>query len=277
MHKKICIYHGNCADGFSGAWVIRKALSDKGPLDFYPGVYQTEPPDVQGKDVIFVDFSYKLPIMERLVKQAKSVIVLDHHKTAADDLMELRDAEVIFDMTRSGSMIAWDYYFPNQIPPMLLKHVQDRDLWTFKLDGTKEIQAALFSYPYDFKVYDHLMSLTSFDLNQNMRIEGAAIERKHHKDIDELLSVVQRRMNIGGYNVPIANLPYTLVSEAAHKMAQNEPFAGCYWDTLAGRVFGLRSTENGIDVSSIAKLYGGGGHKNAAGFTVSYEVANTFF
>jgi hypothetical protein len=64
--------------------------------------------------------------------------------------------------------------------------------------------------------------------------EGTAIERKHFKDVNELLKVTTRRMLIGGYNVPIANLPYTLVSDAAHQLAKGEPFAGCYWDTPKG-------------------------------------------
>ncbi len=58
------------------------------------------------------------------------------------------------------------------------------------------------------------------------------------------------------------------VSDAAHLMAQGEPFAACYWDTTDGRVFGLRATDDGIDVSEVAKLYGGGGHAKASGFKV---------
>lgn len=274
MNDAICIYHGNCADGFTGAWVVRKFMgggNDCG-MDFYPGVYQTEPPDVTGKTVVLVDFSYKRPVMERIVAQASSVTVLDHHKSAADDLKDLRGAEVIFDMERCGSRIAWDYFFPNEPPPPVLLHVEDRDLWRFALPKTREIQANIFSYPYDFAVWDRLMASDPAVL----AVEGTAIERKHFKDIDELLGIVQRRMLIGGYNVPVANLPYTLVSDAAHKMAQREAFAACYWDTPRGRVFGLRSTEDGIDVSDVAKTYGGGGHRNAAGFTVPFQVAAAF-
>jgi oligoribonuclease NrnB/cAMP/cGMP phosphodiesterase (DHH superfamily) len=73
-------------------------------------------------------------------------------------------------------------------------------------------------------------------------------------------------MNIGGHNVRVANLPYTLTSDAGNLMAQGEPFAACYWDTPNGRVFSLRSTDDGMDVSLIAKSYGGGGHRNASGF-----------
>jgi oligoribonuclease NrnB/cAMP/cGMP phosphodiesterase (DHH superfamily) len=159
-------------------------------------------------------------------------------------------------------MIAWDHYFPNQQPPKLIEHIQDRDLWLFKLEGTREIQATVFSYPYDFEVWDRLMASAP----STLFVEGSAIERKHHKDIAELVGVSKRRMIIGGYDVPVANLPYTLSSDAGHLMGKGEPFAACYMDDPSGRTFSLRSSPEGVDVSEIAKLYGGGGHKHAAGF-----------
>jgi nanoRNase/pAp phosphatase (c-di-AMP/oligoRNAs hydrolase) len=50
-------------------------------------------------------------------------------------------------------------------------------------------------------------------------------------------------------------------------MAQEAPFAACYYDKPGARVFSLRSRgDDGMDVSAIAAIYGGGGHRNAAGF-----------
>jgi len=268
--KTICIYHGNCADGFGSAWVIRKAL---GEVEFYPGVYSEPPPDVIDKLVYMVDFSYKRPILLDMARGAYSIEIIDHHKTAAEDLIDLPlNVGSTFDMNHSGAVLTWNVMFPGQEPPQLLKHIEDRDLWRFALAGTREIQANVFSYPYDFAVWDELMQRPVEDLIA----EGRAIERKHFKDVHELLGVVTRRMNIGGHNVPIANLPYIHVSDAAHELAKGEPFAGCYWDTPKGRVFGLRSTDAGVDVSEIAKRYGGGGHRNASGFTISYEKAAAF-
>ena len=106
--------------------------------------------------------------------------------------------------------------------------------------------------------------------------EGEAIERKHFKDIRELLGVTTREMMIGGFQVPVANLPYTMSSDAGHEMAKGRPFAACYWDTPSGRVFSLRSNNDGVDVSEVAKQYGGGGHRNASGFKVSFSVAAAF-
>lgn len=268
--SQLCIYHGNCADGFGAAWTVRAAL---GEIEFHAGKYQAPPPDVTGKDVVLVDFSYKRDVLLEMAASAKSILILDHHKSAAEDLVDLpSNVQCTFDMQRSGAMLAWDHYFPDILPPILLLHIEDRDLWRFALQNTREIQANLFSYPYDFAVWDRLMSADPEDLV----MEGRAIERKHFKDVNELLGVVVREMVIGGHRVPVANVPYTMTSDAGYQLSQGKPFAACYWDTPAGRVFSLRSTEEGMDVSAIAVQYGGGGHRHASGFTVSYERASKF-
>ena len=293
MHDKpLCIYHGNCADGFGAAWVVRRALGD---VEFFPGIYQDGPPDTKGRDVLLVDFSYKRPVLDKVAASARTVLILDHHKSAAEDLADLPppidgpynpDAmeqwqrecnapaalHALFDMDRSGAGITWDYFNPGIPRPPLINHIEDRDLWRFNLPMTRQIQANVFSYPYDFEVWDMLMAA---DVS-TLAAEGEAIERKHFKDIHELLGVTTREMVIGGHRVPVANLPYTLSSDAGHELAKGRPFGACYWDTPEGRVFSLRSNDAGIDVSEVAKRYGGGGHRNASGFRVSFDRAREF-
>lgn len=110
--KKICIYHGNCADGFGAAVAVRMALGADS-VDFHPGVYQTPPPDVTGRDVIIVDFSYKRDVMIEMAEQAKSILILDHHKSAEADLKDLpANVSAHFDMTRSGAVMAWQHFHP---------------------------------------------------------------------------------------------------------------------------------------------------------------------
>ncbi|TWB15577.1 DHHA1 domain-containing protein [Nitrospirillum bahiense] len=287
MGDTVCIYHGNCADGFGAAWAVRKALGDG--CEYIPALYGAPAPDVTAKHVILVDFSFKRPVLMEMAKVALSILVLDHHKTAAEDLAGFMPPEVvcggyhgmrdlafhmrdevwpiraIFDMERSGAMIAWDYFHPGETAPKLIQHIQDRDLWRFALPHTREIQAAVFSYPYNFEVWDGLVEQAEFR-PEFLAAEGMAIERKHFKDIDELLKVSRRTMRIGGELVPVANLPYTLASDAANQLADGWPFAATYSDGGDKRVFSLRSRPGGADVSVIAKAYGGGGHRNAAGF-----------
>lgn len=284
MSRPLVIYHGNCADGFSAAWCFWRKYHHG--ADYVAGVYQQPPPDVTGRDVYLVDFSYKREVVARMLELASTVTLIDHHKTAIDDLRPLKEHQVMAnghglvadnfgwfcDLERSGATLAWDYLFPDEARPLLLGHIEDRDLWRFKLPGTREIQAVVFSHEYSFEQWDALMSADQVGLLK-MTAAGAAIERKHHKDVAELVKVCQRRMVIGGHDVPVASLPYTLVSDAAHAMAQGEQFAACYWDTAEGRNFGLRATDEGLDVSDIAKQYGGGGHAKAAGFKVPRDHA----
>ncbi len=289
--KPLCIYHGNCADGFTAAWVVKKALGDT--VEFFPGVHQNAPPDCADRDVIMVDFSYKRPVIEGLLKsgdvnQASTILILDHHKTAAAELSGLDfprgrydphdwrgdweswaiwPVRAIFDEGRSGAQIAWDFFFPGKSRPFLVDYVGDRDLWQFNLRGSREVNAYIFAHEYTFENWDELDdALCDLDGAAAIAWRGAAIEKKHHKDVAELVAICKRHMVIGGKTVPVANIPYTLTSDAGHLMAQSEPFAACYWDTPDGRVFSLRSTDDGDDVSAVAKGYGGGGHPHASGF-----------
>lgn len=295
----ICIYHGNCFDGFTAAWAVWKLLG--GEADYVAANYGDAPPAVTGRDVIIVDFSYKRPVLFEMRKSARSILVLDHHKTAAADLAEgdgvmsfrafdsncpaepwlrfkqVADADaasgeqtiyVLFDMDRSGAGIAWDFFHPGEARPRFLAHAEDRDLWRFNMEWTREVHAAMSAYPFTFDAWEEIYAKPHADLVK----EGAAIDRKHKRDIETLLPIHKRRMTVGGVEVWVANMPMTMTSDAGHALAKGEPFGVCYWDTPEGRVFSLRSTDNGLDVSEIAKQYGGGGHRNASGFRLPHGV-----
>ena len=290
--KKLCIYHGKCADGFTAAWIISRALGDD--VEFHGGVYQDPPPDVTGRDVIMADFSYNRPVLLEMAAKAKSILILDHHASAQTDLAELHtlgpgafydgwlncgsNIGVLFDMNRSGAGITWDFFHPGEPRPALVNYVEDRDLWRFKLEGSREISAYVFAHDYEFGIWEAIATVLKDPNGLQQAINaGGAIELKHHKDVAELVGVCKRRMKIGGVEVWGASLPYTLTSDAGHLMAADgEPFAACYWDTPEGRVFSLRSRDNGADVSLIAKQYGGGGHPHASGFRVPFDRLEQF-
>ena len=283
-NKGIGIYHGNCIDGFGAAWVVREYFSKVEPdhfeeLAFHPGVYEEAIPDVDGKEVIIVDFSYKRAVMEEVISRAKKVTILDHHKSSIEDLAGLLGAHAthpagvvdgLLDASRSGAMLAWEWFFGNEKPPRLLLHIEDRDLWRFALPGTAEVCMALFSHPYDFEIWDAFTARTTEAAALFcLRRDGEAIIRKLKKDVAEFIPNA-RRIDIAGYRVPVINMPYFYASEAAGLLADGEPFAACYWDTPTHRIFSLRSSKEGMDVARVAEQFGGGGHKHASGFRVSH-------
>jgi oligoribonuclease NrnB/cAMP/cGMP phosphodiesterase (DHH superfamily) len=275
VSKHLCIYHGSCADGFTAAWVVRLAHGEEN-VEFYSGFYKDPPPDVTDRVVYIVDFSYKRAVMEELVRKARKVIHIDHHDTAIRDMAGFEDPkfESLYshENTESGAMLTWRYFYPHSDSPMFIKHIDDRDRWQFKILGTREIQANIFSYDYTFENWDMLVKLR---IEDQIR-EGTAIERRMAKDIRELMKVVVRRMNIAGYNIPAANVPYQFGSDTCEILGRNEPFAAYYYDTPDGRQFGLRSSLDGVDVGKIAAQFGGGGHEHASGFIVSFEKAQEF-
>lgn len=288
MTPDICIYHAPCQDGFTAAWAIWRRWPQ---CQFVPAHYGAPPPDVEGKHVLIVDFSYKRPVLEEMGRRAATITVLDHHKSAEIDLSPFAilnpvNADTIeamiaatqpglgniraqFDMNWSGAHLAWNFAFPDIPPPAIIRHVEDRDLWRFDLPFTREIAADLFSRPYSFEEWSTVADLLASAEGFRMIVAaGEAIERKHHKDIAELLRLCTRDMVIGGIRVKAANMPYTLSSDAAGALAEGMPFGACWYENSEGRrVFSLRSRDGGIDVSEVAVSYGGGGHARAAGFT----------
>lgn len=265
--KTFCIYHARCPDGFGAACVVRRAFGAD-HVDFHPGVHQAPPPDVSGRDVVIVDFSYPRPVLLEMAERARSILILDHHRSAAADLVDLpENVSAHFDMAHSGAMLAWDHYFPATEPPALIRHIQDRDLWRFELEGTREVMAALSSYPQEFAVWERLLESDP----QRLRRDGAAIDRFVQKEIAEHVAIAAGRMVIAGYDVPVLNAPHSWASDAGAILCEGEAFAAIYWDGPELRSFSLRSAEDGVDVSAIAGRFGGGGHKHAAGFRVPFD------
>lgn len=272
--KPIVIYHANCTDGFTAAWCFHHRFGE-GNVDFYPGAYGLPSPSVVGRRVFLVDFSYPRETVYHMVQQAKEVTLIDHHKTALEDLQDLEHLRRYVALDRSGAGLAWDFLFPDIPRPTLVNIVEDRDLWKFELPHTKLLSHYLRCHEQEFHVWDSIRR--ELDNPQEYLAAvyvGQNIERKHVKEVRELVSSTQRFMTIGNFTVPVANIPPSMASDAGNMMAYGHPFAACYYDSPTKRAFSLRSIKGdmrSVDVSEVAKCFGGGGHENAAGFTVPRE------
>lgn len=262
----ICVFHANCADGFGAACVVKNQFPDS-KMIFHPGHHGEKPPSAKGKRVLIVDFSYKRDRLIELAAESKSVLILDHHKSAEADLVDLpKNVTVVFDMTKSGALLTWDYFNPKEEAPILIQYISDRDIWEFKLPNSAEVAAALFSYEYEFDIWmDFIFKGGQGKVDELMK-DGQILVKKQTKDIHELIKKAGHKLTVNGTEVPALNCPYFFSSEAGNIMAQNEPFAVCYMLTGSTIQFSVRSTDEGEDGSLVAALYGGGGHRNASGF-----------
>lgn len=264
--KVLVIYHANCFDGFCAAWLLNWKFPD---AEFHAAHYGTEPPNVKGKRVIIADFSYPRETMLKLIEESASIVVLDHHKTAQADLQGIEGdrVDITFDMSKSGGRLTWEWINCGGLNgdagegPWQVAYTEDRDLWKWELPHSREVNAALRSYPLDFKLWDELAQRDWKELVP----EGAAIRRCEVQTVEQHTRHAQRK-TLAGHSIPFVNAT-VLFSEIAGELAKGEPFAATYFDRADGfRQWSLRSDANGVDVSAVAKIYGGGGHKNAAGY-----------
>lgn len=260
----ICIYHGNCPDGFGAAYAVWKRFGDA--VEFYPVTHGNAPPDVTDRDVIMVDFSYKRPVLTQMLADCKSMIILDHHKTAQADLEGLVDPKLttVFDMNRSGAVITWQYFHPYVEIPELLLHIQDRDLWNWKLKYSREILTALDTHPMRFDVWDAVNIPRLINVGEQMLIYYNYMIADLTKRADI--------MQLDGHTVPVLNAPYFMASDLGNILAKGYPFAVIYTTDARGVRYSLRSAPGGLDVSDIAKSHGGGGHFHAAGFETKTPI-----
>ena len=213
---------------------------------------------IDALEVFIVDFSYDRATCEALAGKY-GLTILDHHKTAEKELLGLDYAT--FNLEKSGAVLAWEYIYPLWTPPVILQYVQDRDLWRFALPNSEEVNLYIASLPQTFEAWD------GFDL-EAAEIGGRAIKAFRNSQVNRACRNV-RWENIAGHSVPVLNLSDN-ISEVGNYLCQKYPqaaFSASYCDRADGqRSYSLRSIGD-FDVSDIAKQFGGGGHRNAAGFT----------
>lgn len=259
MKKPLVIYHGKCNDGIGAAWVARKIYKD---AEFYPAFHGTNPPDVKGRNVLMLDFSYKREAVLKMKEESESLLVLDHHMTAFEDLKDLDFC--IFDMNKSGASLTWDYFFKDEEKPWLVSYIEDRDLWRFNLPFSREINSAITSFGFDFKALDALDKLYTKEEVQNSPLvyEGKTILR-HQDRLIEVMTEHAKEINVCGHKVLAANAS-CLFSDVANRLSEGRPFGvAWYYREDDKYVYSFRSKE--MNVGELAKSLGGGGHRNAAG------------
>jgi oligoribonuclease NrnB/cAMP/cGMP phosphodiesterase (DHH superfamily) len=261
----VVLYHANCPDGFCSAFAFWKKYGDN--AEYIPVRHGRPPPPVEGKVVYIVDFSYNRLTLLEMKESAKSLVVLDHHISAEKELGDLDFCE--FDMSHSGAYLSWRYLFgESNVPPIVL-HVEDRDLWNWKLNHSKEILSTIDSYPKTFEVWDKLHTdLLSPGSSEFLKIVDAGKDILRYKEnLIKGLIKSSFKMNIMGYEVPAINISF-FQSEIAGQLSEGSPFAAAYHFDGSIFRFSLRSRDGGVDVSEIASSFGGGGHRRAAGFGI---------
>jgi uncharacterized protein len=273
------IYHHPCSDGTGAGYVAWKYLTHKFPtrqVTYYGAAAGSSPPDVAGKNVLICDLSYRKQKLLTMIKEAKNLLVIDHHKSAELDLQDIDPKYKIFDMSHSGATLTWNYFYPDAPCPLLLRYIEDRDIWTKKLDHTDEFVSWFYMLPLDFEVYkqyaedDDLLMMgikkkgfPYLELNNNYTNQAVTFTVPKFSRIEDKYYFVAY-VNSSVLKSDIGNRIFDTFPNVDFTAVYS---INDYNDTTS---FSLRSTAKRADVSKIAFSLGGGGHEAASGVKVNY-------
>lgn len=270
--SKLIIYHKHCTDGLTAAAaVVERMVQEHHAYELFAATYGDPPPEVRARDVYIVDFSYPRTTLLTMANQARSLLVLDHHKTAAAELEGLDFAK--FDMARSGAGMAWDHFHPNIPRPKIVDLVEDRDLWRWQYgEATKHFFAAL-----DYDLNREPDDAAKIEVIRMLFGAGQPqIDQMFQDGVMLNLRFQQLVENMAEYTYPVellgtplnaCNAPGVFASELGNYLVTLYDTPACIWYSDGeGLKVMLRSRDDLPDVSAIAKVFGGGGHRNAAGF-----------
>ena len=278
MNKyNLIIYHDNCNDGFGSATVAYKHLLDKygkvyaDSVKFHGAYYGSELPDVDGKDILILDFSYDADHMKYIQENSKSLFVIDHHKSANERFKYLDSKNYLLSMNNAGVVLTWKYFNLGKPIPKFLRYIEDRDMWWNKMKNFKEIFLAITTLEKRLDLW--LNQINEFKENKLLEI-GNILLKKENDDLETLSkSIYIRKFNFRDkiYNVGYVNskLYRSDLGNKIMLLVKNLDFAGIYYYEGKNNktIFSLRSL--GFDVSKIAEHFGGGGHNCAAGVSIA--------
>lgn len=297
--KPLVIYHASCADGYGAATAAWMKLGDG--AEYVAKKYGDDAQEVfnhPAREVYIVDFSFPRDMMEDIIAYSTKVIWLDHHKTAFEMWTgeykrgafykdESDKHYFILDDNKSGALLTFEYFFPDVVVPQLFRTLDDYDRWQFKIEGTKEISKAIWSHaPWSFPQW--AVWATDSAMMMQLYAEGRTLLKAHEGNVTQVVKgammdcVIRSPLPIDaatyepGPNPSMdqwlvygkaANCPSHLSSDVGHQLALESGTFGLVWVLKRDGKVACSLRSNGeYDVSVIAKCFGGGGHKNAAGF-----------
>ncbi len=234
--------------------------------------------DLDSSDEVYIlDFSYPRAILDPVFERVKKLVVLDHHKTGVTNLAGASYG--LFDKTKSGALLAWEYFFPNQKPPYVCALVNDYDLWTKKFEDTAAFEAYLQHerIGQDWRRWNELVSEENvfFEALRKGAVlyeQSLAIVNSFVKNPDNY--IIRKDYLIRHWNNPLSS--YVIYN--GNSILRNELAEALYTKldvdvTIQWRVrgkeviFSIRSPNGDhFSAADFVEQHGGGGHDASAGF-----------
>ena len=274
--QPLIIYHGRrCPDGFGAAlaaWLFYQGKAEFLPLDHGDIKSLEDLPALSGRAVYILDFSFSADILHGIDESAAKLVMLDHHKSAAEKLtgFACRCGVVHFDMSKSGARLAWEFFHPDTPVPALVRYVEDRDIWAWQYPESAGFLAALDMEPLDFARWAEIAAYSPAQTAEFMA-RGQAMDEKFSKLADDIAEGAQP-VTFNGQAGLMLNAPGVFHSLIGNRLSEKSGTFALMWHVgkSGGVKVGLRS-QRSFDCIPLAESMGGGGHAQACGFKMGLE------
>ena len=274
--QPLVIYHGRrCPDGFAAAlaaWLFYEGRAEFLGLDHGDIKSLDDLPALSGRAVYILDFSFSPDIMRGITDRAAKLVLLDHHKSAAEKLsgFACRCGVIHFDMDKSGARLAWEFFQPARPLPDLVRFVEDRDIWVWQFPESAGFLAALDMEAFEFARWAEIAAFSPLQLTSFMA-RGQAMDEKFSKLAADIAEGAQP-VTFNGQRGLMVNAPGVFHSLIGNMLSEKSGTFALMWVAAKDGVVkvGLRS-QRGFDCIALAESMGGGGHAQACGFKMGKE------
>lgn len=286
-NQTYCFYHSADLDGHSSAAQIVLFEKEKNNVDviLVPVNYGYDFKllgDIQTAKIYMVDFSFPPDIMKMIRQMSKEFIWIDHHITAINDSIThgYDDVGGMRGIEKAGCEWVYEYIFGVPVPTWHPIYFLGRyDVWDHTNPDTLNFQYGCRNHDtfpnstMDF--WNYILTGTESEIFEKCKLIT--------RDGSTILSYVEKTNFITAKS-SVYELTFEGIRFICANMAgSNSKFFDSYYDPqkhdamMMFRYYPQKNTwsismygnKSDIDLSVIAKKYGGGGHKGACGFSVT--------
>lgn len=290
----IKILHHTDPDGYcAGFWVRTYAQEKCEPYECIAMDYDKPTPFdriAPGDEVWIVDFSIPVTDMDKLLSITPNVVWCDHHKTSIE---KYKDYPITIEGLRVDGIAGCEltciyskikrlegFKCYGSLPiilspkthsykdyvPYFTQLIGDRDVWKWEYGEETE-----FFY----------LGLQMFDMNPESNVWDMLINSEYHLNLIESGKVIKKYrdswakeyvdkfgfpVTFEGYRCYAVNIGKSGTEFFGEKVKEYDILIPFIYTKDGNWTFSLYSVNENVDCSELAKKYGGGGHRGAAGF-----------
>jgi hypothetical protein len=275
MPKTIILYHGNCHDGFAGAYAAWKKFGDA--ATYIPVKHgKPFPEEILDAHVYLIDFCYPKEMMEEIVTKASSVVVLDHHAGIREVIESI--PEHIFDNNHSGGVIAWNYFHPDTPLPYLFALIEKGDLHQQTTKEEESILSYAYTLPFDFLMWEMLVQNLESEEERTAICAKGTYYREHFVYLTKHIAETAEKVTFEGHTCVLVSAPRIFATDLGDLLIEEGVAFALITSARADGVrVSMRAGNNqNVDLALLAQKYGGNGHRGAAAFLIPWGTMPPF-